>query len=67
MKKGLLRTLNLLAALLFTATAWTQTTTSTIIGVVTNAKGETVPGAAVVATHTPSGSTYGSVTNVDGR
>jgi hypothetical protein len=67
MKKGLLRKFNLLAALLFTATAWSQTTTSTIVGVVTNAKGETVPGAAVVATHTPSGSTYGSVTNIDGR
>jgi hypothetical protein len=67
MKKLLLRTLNLLAALLFTATAWTQTTTSTIVGIVTNAKGETVPGAAVVAIHTPSGSAFGSVTNIDGR
>jgi Carboxypeptidase regulatory-like domain len=67
MKKLLFRTLNLLAALLFTASAWSQTTTSTIVGVVTNAKGESLPGAAVVATHTPSGSTYGSVTNIDGR
>jgi Carboxypeptidase regulatory-like domain/TonB dependent receptor len=67
MKKLLFRSFNLIAALLFAATAWSQTTTSTIVGVVTNAKGESLPGAAVVAIHTPSGSAYGSVTNIDGR
>lgn len=56
-----------MVALLFTVVASAQTTTSTIVGSVTNAKGESLPGAAVVAIHVPSGSAFGSITNVDGR
>ncbi len=67
MKKLFLQASSLFVALLFTATLSAQTTTSTIVGLVTNAKGESLPGAAVVAIHTPSGSAFGSVTNVDGR
>ncbi len=65
--KKLLQISTFIVALLFTVTIHAQTTTSTIVGSVTNAKGESLPGAAVVAIHTPSGSAFGSVTNVDGR
>ncbi len=43
-----------------------QVTTSNMSGRVTDAEG-TVIGATIVATHTPSGTTYGTVTNRDGR
>src|ERR1035437_6604469 len=42
-------------------------TTAAITGVVKDAQGAVVPGAAVVAVHVPSGSTYEAVTQGDGR
>ncbi|GAA0877628.1 carboxypeptidase regulatory-like domain-containing protein [Algoriphagus jejuensis] len=42
-------------------------TTSGISGVVTEANGEPLPGANVVATHLPSGTRYGAVSNLDGK
>src|SRR5688572_9169957 len=47
--------------------AWAQVTTSSLNGTVKDEKGEGVPGAAVVATHEPSGSTFGASSLPDGR
>ena len=42
-------------------------TTSGITGTVTEANGQPLPGANVVATHLPSGTRYGAVSNVEGK
>ena len=55
------------AAMLMSVAAFAQVTTAALGGRVVDANGEPIVGAAVVATHEPSGTVYGVVTNNDGR
>jgi hypothetical protein len=55
-------------AVFWAASAAAQTvTTGNIAGTVTDTQGGVLPGANVVATHTPTGTTYEAVTGADGR
>jgi len=55
-----------LALSLFSTTMYAQVTTSALSGKISS-NGEPIIGATVIATHTPSGTTYGAVTNEKGR
>ena len=55
------------AAMFVAVSAFAQITTSSLGGHIVDVNGEPVIGAAIVAVHQPSGTTYGVTTNEDGR
>lgn len=69
MRQSLLKSLFAFAILVFTTEmAFSQgVTTASFQGSVRDNIGETLPGANIVAVHTPSGTRYGSVSNEEGR
>ena len=65
MRKYLLLSLLFLLSI---SSAFAQvTTTSSVSGTIVDEKGQTLPGVTIVATHTPTGTNYSTVTRADGR
>ena len=56
-----------LFAFIFVVHAYGQVTTSSIYGTVSDSENVPLPDATVIATHLPTGTTYGSTSNLDGQ
>lgn len=67
MKQTIKGFLTIVLAMLFSASAFAQVTTSSISGYVSDVNDEPLAGAAVVAVHTPSGTQYYAIANEKGR
>lgn len=67
MSKTFSKLLAAFAAVLMGVPAFSQVTTSALSGSVVDDSGAPVIGAAVIATHVPSGTSYAAVTNANGR
>jgi hypothetical protein len=69
MRQSLLRNLLLLLlSLLAVQHGWAQgTTTSSLVGTITDQQGEALPGATIIAVHTPTGTQYVGPSNAQGR
>ena len=61
-----LRSFAVIAVFLLTTVVQAQVTTSSMSGRISDVEGSVI-GATVIATHEPSGTTYGTVTNLEGR
>jgi hypothetical protein len=67
-KKRMKKTiLSLLLLLVVGVSGFAQVTTSTISGIVKTEKGETLPGATIQVVHVPTGTKYGTSTNLSGK
>src|SRR5690242_12282110 len=64
----MLKRILVLIAIVFVAcsSAFSQVTTSSMSGVVKSSTGEPLVGASITATHTPSGTQYGTISKKDG-
>ncbi len=62
-----LKPLLTMMVLLFSLPLWGQVTTTSITGIVENTRGEPLVGATIKATHMPSGTIYGTVSQTDGH
>lgn len=69
MRQSLLKSLMILlvVAVATISVSQAQVTTSSLVGQVVDSEGQPLPGANIVATHEPSGTRYGAVSNMDGR
>ena len=59
--------LSFAATMLFVVSGYAQITTSSMNGRIADAQGESIPGATVIAVHTPSGTQYYAVANEEGQ